>query len=198
MTSPTHAGRAATSIDVVVESAAWAAEPAAETILRRAITTAAACVRAGPAACGEVSVVLTDDAAIRKLNRDWRNIDKPTNVLSFPARKLPARPARTACRGGIAPGEWPLDAMRGDREPDGPLVLLGDVVIAYETAAREAAAEDKPFAHHLAHLAVHGFLHLLGYDHDSDEDADEMEHLEAEILARLDVPDPYLTCAAGG
>ena len=65
-------------------------------------------------------------------------------------------------------------------------------MLAYETAAREAAAERKPMAHHLAHLAVHGFLHLLGYDHDSGEAADEMERLEAKILARLDVPDPYV------
>src|SRR5262245_22042828 len=68
-----------------------------------------------------------------------------------------------------------------------------DIVIAYETVAREAAAEGRPFAHHVAHLAVHGFLHLLGYDHDSDAEADAMERLEARILARLDVPDPHIT-----
>ena len=124
-------------------------------------------MRALPAASGEVSVVLTDDAAIRALNRHWRQIDKPTNVLSFPATR----------RGPM---------------PNGMPRLLGDIVIAYETIAREAAAEHKPLLHHLAHLAVHGFLHLVGYDHDSDEAADEMERLEAKILARLDVPDPYV------
>jgi probable rRNA maturation factor len=69
--------------------------------------------------------------------------------------------------------------------------LLGDIVIAHETTAREANAEGKPFADHLGHLAVHGFLHLLGYDHESDADAEVMERLEREILAQLGVPDPY-------
>jgi probable rRNA maturation factor len=115
---------------------------------------------------GELAVVLTDDAAIRALNRDWRSKDAATNVLSFPAKE--ARPDRRAPR------------------------LLGDIVIAYETVAREAAAEGKPFMHHLAHLAVHGFLHLVGYDHEANEDADAMEGLEIAILARLEVPDPYL------
>ena len=90
--------------------------------------------------------MLTDDAAIRALNRDWRGNDTPTNVLSFPA---PTRQSATGVRH-----------------------MLGDIVIAYETIAREAAAEGKPFAHHLAHLAVHGFLHLLGYDHETDRDAE--------------------------
>ncbi len=113
---------------------------------------------------GEVSVVLTDDAAIRRLNRDWRHIDKPTNVLSFPAAVL---------------------------ENGAPEPLLGDIVIAYETVARESAEEHKPFLHHLAHLAVHGFLHLMGYDHETDSQADAMEGLERDILAGLGIADPY-------
>jgi probable rRNA maturation factor len=172
---------ASPSIDIVIESALWAGEPAAEAVVRDAIATAAAVVRAAPGrirpvSAGEVSVVLTDDDAIRRLNRAWRRIDKPTNVLSFPAAKLPA-------------AKLPM-ATRSD--PGSP--LLGDIIIAYETTAHEAAAEAKSFAHHVAHLAVHGFLHLLGYDHDSDEEAEEMERLEARILARLDVPDPHMTC----
>ena len=163
---PAVATMAAPVIEVMVESAAWSAEPDAAAIVRRAIRVAAAAV---PDTGGEVAVVLTDDAAIRVLNRDWRKIDKPTNVLSFPA---PRRPAGQGA--------------------DGTPVLLGDVVIAYETAAREAADEGKPFAHHLAHLAVHGFLHLMGYDHESEPDALQMEHLETRILAGLEVPDPYL------
>jgi probable rRNA maturation factor len=155
--------------DIQVESELWAARPEAQTIVRDALM-AAARARASSGKAGEVSVVLTDDDRIRKLNRDWRGIDKPTNVLSFPAQLLPGR----------------LDSAPA---------LLGDIVIAYETTAREARAEGKPFAHHLAHLAVHGFLHLLGYDHDSDEEAEAMERLEADILARLRVPDPYLTRA---
>jgi probable rRNA maturation factor len=112
---------------------------------------------------GELAIVLTDDSSIRVLNRDWRGKDAPTNVLSFPAAA--SRP--------------------------GAPVLLGDIVIAYETAAREAAAENKLFMQHLVHLAVHGFLHLIGYDHAAEQDAAAMERLETAILARLGVPDPY-------
>jgi probable rRNA maturation factor len=111
--------------------------------------------------------LLTDDSAIRALNREWRKLDAPTNVLSFPAKM--------AIRG--APRHMPR--------------YLGDIVIAYETTAREATAEGKPFDHHLVHLAVHGYLHLLGYDHATNRDAEKMERLEVDILARLAVPDPY-------
>lgn len=165
------------AVEVMVQSPLWAAEPDVEAIVRRALAAAA---HALPGTAGEIAVVLTDDAAIRALNRDWRGIDKPTNVLSFPAPKPPVAPQ------GASPSGQGLSGQ--DRAP----ALLGDVVIAYETVAREAAAEGKPFSHHLAHLAVHGFLHLLGYDHESDAAARDMERLEARILARLDVPDPYL------
>jgi probable rRNA maturation factor len=117
---------------------------------------------------GELAIVLTDDSAIRALNRDWRGKDTATNVLSFPA---PASPP--------AEGGHPR--------------LLGDIVIAYETTAREAGAEARPFRHHLTHLAVHGFLHLLGHDHVADAEAEAMEALEIAVLARLDVPNPYLS-----
>ena len=112
----------------------------------------------------ELAIVLTDDSAIHALNRDWRGQNKPTNVLSFPAAR-----------------------------PRGRAAQLGDIVIAFETTAREARSEGKPLRHHLAHLAVHGFLHLVGYDHDKDRDAKKMESLEVEILAELGVPDPYGT-----
>ena len=154
--------RPALAVDIVVESPLWKAHRGADAMLRRALAAAGALVPSD----GELAVVLTDDAAIRALNRDWRGKDAATNVLSFPAKE--ARPDRRAPR------------------------LLGDIVIAYETVAREAAAEGKPFMHHLAHLAVHGFLHLVGYDHEANGDADAMERLEIAILARLDVPDPYL------
>ena len=152
---------AAPPIDIVVESAVWARQRGAKTLLRRAIAAAAAAV---PKPTGELAVVLTDDSAIRTLNRVWRGKDEPTNVLSFPATQ--PRP--------------------------GAPVLLGDIVIAYETTAREAVAEGKPFNHHLAHLAVHGFLHLAGYDHEADEEAEAMERLEIAVLARLKVPNPYI------
>lgn len=132
--------------------------------MRKAIEAAAML----SAAQGEVSVVLTDDTAIRALNRDWRNIDKATNVLSFPAGKPGSSAAAT----------------------QSSIMMLGDIVVAYETLARECAEEDKSFLHHLAHLTVHGFLHLMGYDHETDLDAEAMERLESAILARLDVPDP--------
>ena len=154
--------RPALAVDIVVESPLWKAQRGADAMLRRALAAAGALVPSD----GELAVVLTDDAAIRALNRDWRGKDAATNVLSFPAKE--ARPDRRAPR------------------------LLGDIVIAYETVAREAAAEGKPFMHHLAHLAVHGFLHLVGYDHEANGGADAMERLEIAILARLDVPDPYL------
>jgi probable rRNA maturation factor len=149
------------AVDVVVASDLWKAQRSARTVLRRSIAAAACAVAA---TAGEVAVVLTDDSAIRVLNRDWRRKDAATNVLSFPS---------VAAAEGGAPR------------------LLGDIVIAFETTEREARAERKPFAHHLAHLAVHGFLHLVGYDHEADDEADAMEVLETAILAGLDVPDPY-------
>ena len=149
-------------IDVIIEKGAW--DSSAESTARRALTEAAIMVgrdfknRA-------LAVLLTDDTSIRRLNAQWRHIDKPTNVLSFPA----------ACH------------------QQGPVTSLGDIAIACETVAREATEEGKPFANHLAHLAVHGFLHLLGHHHDTDEAAEQMEGLERAILARLGMPDPYPT-----
>jgi len=160
----------ALSIDVVIAAPAWAAQPDAEQVVRRALCTAAAATSASHA---ELAVVLTDDSAIRALNRDWRGIDRPTNVLSFPT------PQRWGPSGG---GKDAAGAVPSH---------LGDIVIAYETMAREAEAEAKPFADHLAHLAVHGFLHLLGQDHDDDRNAEAMEGLERAILARLGIADPY-------
>ena len=124
---------------------------------------------AGPAR-GALTVMVDDDACIRELNRLWRGFDKPTNVLSFPSPDTQPGPART----------------------------LGDIAISYQTAAREAAAEDKSFADHVAHLSVHGFLHLLGYDHESDDDAEEMEGLERAILARIGISDPYVVRESEG
>src|SRR5687768_9045997 len=148
-------------VDVLTESPLWEKEPQAVPVVERAIAVAAQAI---DAPLGEIVVMLADDETIRSLNRDWRKIDRPTNVLSFPAAKTP----------GIEP------------------LMLGDIVIAYETLARECEEEDRVFLHHLAHLAVHGFLHLMGYDHQNDSDADAMEQLETVILARLDMPDPYL------
>ena len=153
--------------EVLVVAECWQTEPAAEAIIHRAVAAAAEIVNAGLGET-ELAVMLTDDAGIRTLNSNWRGIDKPTNVLSFPA--LPP----------TGPG-GPDDAPR----------MLGDIAIAYETTRREADDEQKPFDHHLSHLAVHGFLHLIGYDHEKDDDAEIMEALEQEILAQLGIPNPY-------
>ncbi|MDF0517468.1 rRNA maturation RNase YbeY [Bradyrhizobium yuanmingense] len=153
--------------EVLVVADCWQHEPDSEAVIQRALAAAAESVDED-VADAEVAVMLTDDAGIRTLNSNWRGIDKPTNVLSFPALQ--------------PEGAWkPGDAPR----------MLGDIAIAYETMRREADEEHKPFDHHLSHLAVHGFLHLIGYDHENDEDAEEMEALETEILAHLGIPDPY-------
>ena len=152
--------------DVLVTADCWQAEPEADAIIHRAIEAAAGFADADTGGA-ELAVMLTDDAGIRTLNGNWRGIDKPTNVLSFPA----LQPV----------GDVPDDMPR----------MLGDIAIAYETTRREADEEDKPFEHHLSHLAVHGFLHLIGYDHENDDDAEAMEALEREILAQLGIPDPY-------
>jgi probable rRNA maturation factor len=113
----------------------------------------------------ELSLVFADDAMVKALNAEWRGKDRPTNVLSFPAFAI----------------------KPGDRLPP----LLGDIILAFETVEREAAEEAKLLEHHIGHLVLHGLLHLLGYDHETEEDAEEMEALERRILAKLAIPDPY-------
>lgn len=152
----TRAARPALAIDVLIVSGRWKAAERPKSIVQRAVAQAAARTSTKRA---ELAIVLTDDLGIRTLNRDWRGIDKATNVLSFPAKNAADH--------------------------------LGDVVLAFETIAREARSEQKPFAHHLAHLAVHGFLHLVGYDHERSKDAAAMERTEREILHELAIPDPY-------
>jgi len=153
--------------EVLVTADCWHDEPDAETVILRAVAAAAETADADTDGA-ELAVMLTDDEGIRTLNRNWRGIDKPTNVLSFPALQPTAPP--------------------GD---DNPPRMLGDIAIAYETLRREADEEQKPFDHHLSHLAVHGFLHLIGYDHETDAEAEAMEALEREVLAQLGIPDPY-------
>jgi probable rRNA maturation factor len=128
-------------------------------------------VRCVAAALGEdgrsVNVLFTSDAELRILNRDFRGKDAATNVLSFPAAPMAS--------------------------PDGSESHLGDIALGFETIEREAKEQGKPLLHHASHLIVHGTLHLLGYDHESDEAADAMEQRERNILATLGIPDPYLT-----
>jgi probable rRNA maturation factor len=120
---------------------------------------------------GEISILLADDGEIRRLNAQYRELDRSTNVLSFPN----------------------LDLDRGKAAgapPPGP-VLLGDIAMSFERLSEEAAGQDKPVLDHFAHLLVHGTLHLLGYDHQSDQQADLMEGLEAMVLDRLGMAAPY-------
>jgi probable rRNA maturation factor len=145
-------------IDIEIEDPAWTqAEPAAEAL---ALAAARAALASEGAEGEGVTLLLTDDATVSELNARFRDQDKPTNVLSFPA-------------------------------PHNPERFLGDVALAYGVCAREAAEQGKPLAHHLQHLVAHGVLHLLGYDHISDDEAQAMEGLERVVLAGLGVPDPY-------
>ena len=118
-----------------------------------------------------VSVVFTNDEEVHTLNREWRDRDKPTNVLSFPMLE----------RDGLL-----------DLAPDGPPEMLGDIALAFETCAREAEEKGLPLEHHASHLIIHGLLHLAGHDHvHSDEEAEAMEALERQALAKLGIADPY-------
>ncbi len=149
-------------IEVAIEAGDWASLEAPSQLARTAILAAAQESRIALASNAEISVVLCDDAFIRELNRKWRGRDEPTNVLSFRAGGDPASAS-----------------------------LLGDIVIAFETALREAVAAGKPLRDHVAHLLVHGFLHLIGHDHEEAAEAELMEALERVSLARLGIADPY-------
>lgn len=153
------------SVDIAVEAGDWPGEPELERLVRQAVASGLAELGVPPGSASELSLVFTDDGRIRRLNAGWRGKDKPTNVLSFPA--FPTGP--------------------GDPLPP----MLGDIVLAFETVSREAALEEKPFDHHVTHLVLHGFLHLLGYDHETSAEAEAMEAIERRALARLAIPDPY-------
>lgn len=155
------------SVEVSVDCDAWlAACPAAEaltaTAARAALSSAAGPSTTGPLILG---LILTDDTEQRRLNRTYRGIDASTNVLAF--------------------------EIADSAPPPGAPVLLGDVVLAFATVEREAGEQHKKLTDHLAHLVVHGVLHLLGFDHQGEEEAAVMEARETEILKSLGVPDPY-------
>ncbi len=184
-TRGTGAGRgrrsaASPRVAVLVEAPEWPRRlRAAAALARRAGREALSARSPGRAVRTgnvELTVVLADDRAVRRLNRDWRGQDKATNVLSFPAQDGPAQNGRPV-----------------PRLPPGVPVLLGDVVVACGVAATEAAAQGKTLRAHLAHLVVHGVLHLLGHDHEVDAEAERMEALEAKILRRMGIANPYRT-----
>jgi|SRR5580658_273976 probable rRNA maturation factor len=161
-----------TEIAVAIEADGWTStlsDPAALVARAARAAFAGACPGA-PAAT--ISLLLTDDQTVQAINKTWRGLDYPTNVLSFPA---------TRTRAGTNP----------QPEFEGVPLELGDVALGFETCAREAAAADRPLGHHVEHLVVHGVLHLLGWDHGEEAEADRMEELETRILAGLGLPDPY-------
>lgn len=152
------------TIAIDVEDAGWEAIPGLDVLTRQA--AAAAFTATGLIAEDfDTSILFTDDAAIAALNAQWRGKDHATNVLSFPAEDMPL--------------------------PDGEPRPLGDIVLALGVVSREAADQGKTLPHHATHLIIHGMLHLLGYDHEDDGEAEEMEGLETEILKGLGISDPY-------
>ena len=150
-------------IDQVVQAGGWAGEDELATLARLAIDAAGKRLESRIASESEVSLVFSNDEEVQNLNQQWRKQDKPTNVLSFAANE----------------GGRPITP------------ILGDIILAFETIEREAREQKKGFNDHLSHLIVHGFLHLLGYDHVSDAEAEEMEALEVLIMQDLGIADPY-------
>lgn len=152
-------------IEIEVEDETWREAVAdVEAVVHRAARAALTAAVAGGSCDRELVILLADDEAVRDLNARFRDKDRPTNVLSFPAPDTPP---------GLPPGP------------------LGDIVLASGVCAREAAEQDKTFQSHLTHLVVHGVLHLLGRDHMVEAEADAMEAEERAILAGLGVSDPY-------
>ena len=161
-----------TLTDTVIEDPRWAAvglEALAEQAARATLAHLGL-----DASDWEVAVLACNDGSIAALNADFRGKPAPTNVLSWPSQE----------RGAEVEGARPAP-------PTGPDPELGDIAIAYETCAREAAEQGKPMEAHVTHLIVHAVLHLLGYDHERDGDAALMEALEVEILGKMGLDDPY-------
>ncbi|MBN8533475.1 MAG: rRNA maturation RNase YbeY [Rhizobiales bacterium] len=155
--------RAVARINLLIEAEGWKRLPEAKKTARSAAQAALKFEKRK----GEATILLTDDAAMRRLNASFRGKDKPTNVLSFPAAPS-------------SPGNKGAESL-----------FLGDIALGYETCAAEALAEGKSLGDHLSHLVVHGLLHLMGYDHETEAQALQMEGRERAVLAMLGVADPY-------
>ena len=162
-------------LDVVFEDPRWQAA-GLESLAVRAVSAVLEDLDV-EADAAEVCLLACDDARIAELNADFRDKPRPTNVLSWPAED----------RAPVTAGGAPQLATPG---ADG-MIELGDIAISFDTCAAEADAAGKPFDDHVTHLIVHGTLHLLGYDHETDSDAALMEGLEAKILGKLGLDDPY-------
>lgn len=155
------------SIDLRIADPRWEALGDVDALSAHVLGLASARMRQG----GEIAILLTDDAEMQALNKQWRGKDKPTDVLSFPsdAPEIPGQPQ-----------------------------YLGDIAMGFDTTLKDAEAMGRPLEAHASHLMIHGFLHLMGYDHIEPEDAKVMEPIETEILAGLGWPDPYATGPYGG
>ena len=167
--SPGAHGRAKLDVEVVRRGDDW--DRVSDATLALAAKAAFENVPARHAQDYEVAIALVGDDEVRELNRTWRGQDKPTNVLSFPAGDDSAVPAQGEASGTPLP--------------------LGDVILGFQTVAREAKEQDITLGDHACHLTVHGVLHLLGFDHDTPAQAEEMEGLERRVLAELGIDDPY-------
>lgn len=178
MTQPTPRLNDTIAVDVTADGWRTGITGTASAQTIAVVAAEAALASAGPSSPVELGVRLTGDAEMCALNREYRGRDTATNVLSF------------ALAADVASPEL------GFPQPDNAPILLGDIVAAYETCAREAEDQAKPLADHLHHMVVHGVLHLLGYDHETEDEAAQMEALERDILAHLGVPDPYARAAA--
>jgi probable rRNA maturation factor len=152
-------------IDVAVDADGWPEESVLQAVAETAVRAAIEAAELQMPAAAELSLLFTSDAQMQNLNRQWRGKDKPTNVLSFPG----------------------ADIGMGEMADE----VLGDIVLAFETVAGEAKTEGIVFEHHVAHLIIHGMLHLFGYDHIKDDEAVQMEALETRALAMLDIADPH-------
>ncbi len=150
-------------IDLIIDAGNWPNHAKLQSLTQTALNATIPQLRDSLPITAEVSLLFTNDKKIQKLNREWRDQDKPTNVLSFAANE-----------------------GSGPKTP-----LLGDIILAYETLEREVEHQNKTFDDHLSHLVIHGFLHLLGYNHLNDDEAETMERLETSVLVGLGIDDPY-------
>lgn len=168
------------TVEVLIEGGDWTTTDI-EALTSRAAQATLRHLDLDPAGF-EISLLACDDARISDLNAQFRGKPAPTNVLSWPSWDLSAE----------TDGDWPEPPEPGT--PDDP-EPLGDIALAWETCAREAAEQSKPLADHLTHLTVHAVLHLLGFDHERDKDAALMEKIEVGILGKMGIADPYATLA---
>lgn len=153
-------------IDIAIEDLGWHNHPDLPELIEKAVKASIEHAKLEFPDDAELSILLTNDDQMKLLNKQWRQKNAATNVLSFPGSD-------------VQPGE-PADG------------LIGDIVVAYRTVSSEAEANNIPFSDHFCHLVIHGFLHLFGYDHQNGRDAECMEALERKALAALGIPDPYL------